>query len=277
MKNFIGVLMFLSFSFCVFAQNNANDKDIDQLNTEIKSLKTANSKLKTMLTESIKIQEKKLNEFNGNLNSAECKVASQTDSLKQIYMSNDMLKKYAYHKIARHRKIIKYGFIWAGIAFFCIISFIILLFFILRARTVERFQHVNEKLMEAKDLLNKQINLTNESFTNKINDINYSVEQKLESLKVSLNNEMEKLMKNVNNLESGQQLIKNELIKHISETKQNIEDSVNTLKGLIDKKITVSNQMVEGKVSELKKEIEEKRNGLQNLLNTHTHKQQLNV
>ena len=272
MKNFICVLMFLCFSFCLFAQNNANDKDIDQLNTEIKSLKAANAKLKTMLSESLKNQDKKLDDFNGNLKSAECKVASQTDSLKQVYLSNDVLKKYAYHKIARHRKIIKYGFIWAGIAFLCIICFIVLLFFILRARTVENFQYINEKLLEAKDLFNKQINLTNESFTNKINDINSSVDQQLESLKVSLNNNIEKLLKNINGLESGQQLIKNEMLKLISETKQNIEDSVNTLNGLIDKKLTASNQTVDSKVLELKKEIETKKNELQNLLNSHIHK-----
>ena len=116
MKNFIGVLMFLSFSVCLCAQNNTNDKDIDQLNTEIKSLKAANAKLKTMLTESIKIQEKKLNEFNGNLNSAECKVASQTDSLKQIYNSFNKLNKldknkFIYQNILDLDKMIIIG-IW---------------------------------------------------------------------------------------------------------------------------------------------------------------------
>ncbi len=271
-KSLLFILLF-GLSFFTYSQTTTSNNEIEKLTGEINTLKAANARLKNQLSESILVQDKKLNDLKGNLNLSENKLLTQSDSIKQFYKSLLYLRNYTYHKAARHRKIILYGYIWMLIGFVSLTLFIVMVFFIFRKRMIEKFQKQSERMVEVQELFNKQINLTNEAFNNKLEDISQNLLKQQDLLKTFLTSQVTELNQVIQNSENKLDLFKKQNQEQITIVKQDFENHFDQLKNSLEKNQTTLNQNLENKMNEIKKGFDSKVSDINNQLNKHTHQQ----
>ena len=262
------LLILLILSINAFTQNVINDRDNENINKEINSLKAANAKLKAQLTEYIAAQDKKIEVVNGSLNSSETKIKNNTDSLTSATLTLAGFQKYTLHKFARHKKVLSAYLLWMFIGFGVLTILLLILFIILKRNMHKEAKIMADRINEIKDIFSKELNSANEALDDKINNTKNLLNEQVDNTRKLLEKEMIQIEQTI---EGKLKNINNGFDEHFHQINQTVENIVLNLNHNIENNFNNLHQLVNNNIGDVKKSFDVKVNELNANLSKHTH------